>query len=76
MSLVIPKKPHLCRLCGTIIPKGEKCEYWANVEPGEGWCSSYAHPECYEYTVINKWDHGDWECMSPGDIERPQIKKP
>jgi hypothetical protein len=65
------RKVHHCRLCGEKIEKGEFCKIWSGVEQGEGWWTSHAHPECYEYTIVNKWDSLDWECNPPGSIERP-----
>lgn len=65
-----PRKGHQCRICGSHIHKAEKCCRWACVEPGEGYMTSHAHPECYD--VTKGWDDGDWESSFPGDMERPK----
>jgi hypothetical protein len=39
--------------------------------PGDGWFTSHAHPECYAQTVEDRWDEGDLESTSPGDMDRP-----
>ena len=70
-KLSVPRKPQSCRLCGTRIDAGEQCCRWSTVERGEGYQTSHAHPECFQYTLDAKWDAGDWECMAPGDISRP-----
>jgi len=66
-----PRKPRRCRLCYGKIEIGEPCCRWEYLEPGEGYGTSYAHPECYQVTIDSKWDEGDWECCSPGDVTRP-----
>jgi hypothetical protein len=66
-----PSKFHKCRLCGSLIERKTECCQWSNVESGEGWGTWYTHPECYQATLDQKWDEGDWECMSPGDMRRP-----
>lgn len=64
--------PHRCRLCnGEIPPKEPRCR-WRTVERGEGWRTWHAHPECYQVTLDEKWDDGDWESVHPGDMERPK----
>ena len=45
---------------------------WTGVEPGEGWWTVHFHPECY--AITQKWDDGDWECMLPGDYDRPAVR--
>ena len=67
-----PRKRHLCRVCGKWILAGEECARWTGVERGEGWWTCHTHPECY--VVTRKWDDGDWECMFPGDAERPAVR--
>ena len=71
MSLIIPRKPHHCRLCNEIINVGEKCESWTNLYPKKGYVTSHAHPECYGITTADDWKDYDWEATYPGDIERP-----
>lgn len=66
-----PRKTHRCRLCAGKIEVGEQCCKWEYLEPGEGYGTSHAHPECYQVTLDGKWDEGDWECASPGDVSRP-----
>jgi hypothetical protein len=61
----------MCRLCGETIAPDEGRIRWSGVERGEGYWTSHAHPECME--VTRKWDHGDWECHSPGDMDRPNV---
>ena len=72
-GLSIPRKAHLCRLCGQTIQAKEPCLIWSNVEAGEGWHTLHAHPECYQVTLDEKWDELEWESTFPGDIERPAI---
>ena len=72
-GLSIPRKAHLCRLCGQTIQAKEPCLIWSNVEAGEGWHTQHAHPECYQVTLDEKWDELEWESTFPGDIERPAI---
>jgi hypothetical protein len=69
-----PRKAHHCRLCAGKIEVGELCCKWEYLEPGEGYGTSHAHPECYQVTLDGKWDDGDWECASPGDVSRPNVK--
>jgi len=70
-----PRKAHHCRLCAGEIKIGELCCRWGYLEPGEGYGTSHAHPECYQVTLDSKWDDGDWECASPGDVYCPTISK-
>lgn len=66
----------MCRICGKWIQKGEPCERWTGVEQGEGWWTCHAHPECLDYTVVHKWDDGDWECAYwETEMERPAEKR-
>ena len=69
-----PRKAHHCRLCGGKIEVGEPCCKWEYLEPGDGHSTSHAHQECYQYTIDAKWGDGDWECMAPGDISRPNAR--
>lgn len=64
-----PRKIQACYLCGQKIDKGELCERWSGVTPGDGWWTSHAHPECYAAT--SEWNYDDWECHGFGDMERP-----
>lgn len=73
-KLCKPRKRHMCRLCGKFIQIAEPCCSWSNLEEGEGWSTSYAHPECYQETLDSKWDDMDWECSAPGDLERPSLE--
>lgn len=66
------RKVQRCRLCGQRIQPGESVLSWSTVERGYGWQTSYAHPECYHETIVEKWDDHDWECMGPGDMKRPK----
>ncbi len=72
-KLCIPRKAHICRLCGERIEKGEPCQRWSGLIYGEGYFTSHAHPECYRETLDAEWDEGDWECCGVGDMERPSI---
>ena len=65
------RKAHRCRLCVGKIEIREQCCKWEYLEPGEGYGTSHTHPECYQVTLDYKWDGGDWECASPGDVSRP-----
>lgn len=76
IKLCVPRKRHWCRVCGQAIPKGEPCERWSGVEPGDGWWTDHAHPECLDLTVRAKWDDGDWEGHAwESDTERPAEKR-
>ena len=70
-KLCHPRKEHNCRLCNEVIKVKEPCISWPFLTEGEGWRTSYAHPECLEETKRRKWDSGDWECNAPGDMKRP-----
>lgn len=65
-----PRKVQRCCLCGERIEVGEPCERWSGLDPGEGYRTAHAHPECLELTVL--WDDGDWESHISGDIQRPK----
>lgn len=73
-KLCNPRKRHVCRLCGKFIQIAEPCCRWVTFEDGPA--THHTHPECYKLTLKQKWDDGDWECISPGDIERPIIEHP
>ena len=73
-KLCKPRKRHRCRLCWQIIEINEPCCRWSGIEPGEGYRTEHAHPECYQDTLDQNWDEMDWECCMPGDLERPTIK--
>jgi hypothetical protein len=76
IKLCVPRKRHVCRVCGQWIPKGEPCERFAGVEQGEGWWTCHAHPECLDLTVTQKWDEGDWECAYwETETERPAERR-
>lgn len=76
IKLCVPRKRHVCRVCGKFIHKGEPCERWSGVEPGDGWWTCHAHPECLDQTVRDKWDDGDWETASwENEMERPVEKR-
>lgn len=64
-------KSHQCRVCGDHIEKGETCHIYHGVEDGEGFYTSYFHPECWDLT--RDWDDVDWETMKPGDISRNEV---
>ena len=71
-NLCKPRKRHHCRLCGQWIEVAEPCCKWETLEPGEGYETSHAHPECYRVTIAENWVDEDWECCFPGDVERPK----
>lgn len=73
-QLCIPRKRHRCRLCWEWIEVKEPCCRWETLEPGEGYETYHAHPECYDVTLDGKWDCGDWECCLPGEVTRPNKK--
>lgn len=71
-KLCVPRKRHVCRVCGTWIQKGEPCERWSGVEQGEGWQTCHAHPECLD-KAHRTWHPDDWE--ERGEDERPTEKR-
>ena len=59
----------MCRSCGKWIQNGEPCERWAGGRAAPT-------PECLDYTVVHKWDEGDWECAAwESEMERPAEKR-
>jgi hypothetical protein len=66
----IPRKRHLCRLCGTWIEAREPCCKWSGFDDPP-W-TSYAHPECYD--EMKAENEQVWESLLPGDIERPSVR--
>lgn len=69
----IARKPHRCDVCDGAIKRGEKQITRAGIESGEGFYRMHMHPECEEFS--RKWDNGDWESHTPGDICRNDILK-
>lgn len=64
------RRPHRCRVCDQRIAVGETCDTWTGLEPGTGWWTVWVHPECHE--ICKEWDDMDWECLFPGDTDRPK----
>jgi len=65
----LARKKHRCRLCDqTIPPEAPRCR-WETFDDGPR--TYHAHPECYQVTLDDCWDDGDWENCHEGDIERP-----
>ena len=67
-----PRKQHNCMVCEERIQVLEPCCRWAGLDPGEGYRTCHAHPECYDLT--QKWDGADWECNFSGDTDRPKVR--
>lgn len=71
LSDTTPKaqKAYRCIICATRIEVGEV--HVARRGIGDyGPETTRMHTECEELTQEWKWD--DWECHSPGDVERPK----
>lgn len=70
-----PRKRHHCIICGTRIEIAEECCRWSGLDPGEGYATCHAHPECY--AITEKWDEMDWEYHSEeGPRETPRMYWP
>jgi hypothetical protein len=70
-----PRKRHRCIICRERIEIMEDCCRWSSLDPGEGYATCHAHPECYATT--EKWDDMDWECHSEeGPRETPLMYWP
>ena len=67
----IVRKPHICRVCGSTIQKGERCRIYRGVESSEGFYTSYFHEPCWEAT--RHWSADDWEMYNPGDLSLQEI---
>jgi len=68
-----PRKAHWCRVCGEMIAASETCHIYRGVADGEGFYTLYFHPDCWEYS--RGWDGADWECASPGDVSRREVRE-
>lgn len=64
------RKPHWCLLCGESIHAGGR--YVERFGYDEGRCITMRmHHECEAET--RKWSEMEWECFSPGGIQRPTL---
>lgn len=64
------RKRHWCLVCNEAIEVGEV--YAARTGVEDVVYTFRMHLECKE--LSSDWDQEDWECHSPGDVERPKAK--
>lgn len=64
------RKKHKCLLCGEDIEIGEK--YVKRTGTDDGIITMKMHKECEKES--SEWDEGDWQCISPYEMERPPVE--
>lgn len=62
------RKSGPCYFCGELLEAGEEYVERLGVEPGYGWWTMRAHPECVEATRY--WLDWDFETFDPGSMPR------
>jgi len=71
---IIPRKTHLCFVCGETIEKGESCVSRTGVDSSEGIFTFYMHDLCEKYADLT-FDYYDWEGWEPCEITREEINE-
>lgn len=67
------RKPHICTLCDGPIQVGETYRRWTGRDGGVFVTGRY-HEECDALTVLDGWDHIDWESFSDTAMFMERLK--
>lgn len=62
------RKSGPCYFCGELLAAWEEYVERRGIEPGEGWWTMRAHPECVDATL--HWADWDFESFEPGSMPR------